>query len=156
MRIGGKDFSFRFGDLLINVERSTLTITDAVAVAKDRGTPNGAVAGEVDASGEIDVDAQAMSLITEMAKKAGAWQLLPLFDLMWFAKTDTGEEMKVEAFGCKFRLDSLVDQDPKGGAKHISKLSFDVTSPDFVHINGVPYLDPKFTEHVISNEQSTF
>jgi hypothetical protein len=35
----------------------------------------------------------------------------------------------------------LLSIDPKGGEKTKHKVPFDVTSPDFIHINGVPYLD---------------
>ena len=31
--------------------------------------------------------------------------------------------------------------DPKGGEKTKHKVPFEVTSPDFIRINGVPYLD---------------
>jgi len=34
-----------------------------------------------------------------------------------------------------------LDIDPKGGQKAVHKVPFDVTSPDFIRINGVPYLD---------------
>ena len=37
------------------------------------------------------------------------------------------------------RLDGAID--PKGGEKSKHKVPFDVTSPDFVHSKGVPYLD---------------
>lgn len=61
--------------------------------------------------------------------------------------------MKVEAFGCKFVLDSLLDLDKAGGQKHISKVKYFVTSPDFIRINGVPYLRPEETEGLISNDK---
>jgi hypothetical protein len=57
--------------------------------------------------------------------------------------------MKVEAFGCKFKLESLLALNPEGAAKHVSKLKFLVTSPDFVHINGVPYLGKAETEGIV-------
>ena len=47
----------------------------------------------------------------------------------------------MEAFGCKLKVSSLLDIDPKGGSKTTHKVPFDVTSPDFIRINGVPYLD---------------
>ncbi|MNP76220.1 hypothetical protein D3C76_1734230 [compost metagenome] len=58
---------------------------------------------------------------------------------MFFAKAGE-EELKVEAFGCKLKVSSLLNIDPKGGEKSKHKVPFDVTSPDFVRINGVPYL----------------
>ncbi len=35
---------------------------------------------------------------------------------------------------------SLLSVDPKGGEKTKHKVPFDVSSPDFIRINGVPYL----------------
>ncbi|MCY1466045.1 hypothetical protein D9M71_842710 [compost metagenome] len=47
----------------------------------------------------------------------------------------------MEAFGCKLMVSSLLDLDPKGGSKTAHKVPYEVTSPDFIRINGVPYLD---------------
>ncbi|WP_242397441.1 phage protein [Aeromonas salmonicida] len=34
----------------------------------------------------------------------------------------------------------LLDIDPKGGSKAVHKVKGIVTSPDFIHLDGVPYL----------------
>ncbi len=47
-----------------------------------------------------------------------------------YAKTPT-DELRVEAFGCKVKVSSLLNIDAKGGEKHKHKVHFD---------NGVPYL----------------
>ena len=73
--------------------------------------------------------------------------------MLFYAKTGQNEEMKVEAFGCKLLLDSLLDVDKAGGQKHISKVKYLVTSPDFIRINGVPYLRPEETEGLVSNDK---
>lgn len=145
-RISGKDFDVTVGDLAIHVDKATLSITDNTAVAKDRGVPNGWVSGDVEASGELELDALDLKTMSEAAKAAGSWRALEPFDLVFFARTLTGEEMKVEAFSCKIKVDSLLDFDGSGGEKHTTKIPFDVTSPDFVRINGVPYLDAAETE----------
>ena len=152
-RISGKNFDISIGDLTISVSKVTLTIEDKTEVAKDGGVPNGYVDGEVSGSGDMELDALAMSILTESAKAAGSWRALEPFDMLFYAKTGQNEEMKVEAFGCKFVLDSLLDVDKAGGQKHISKVKYLVTSPDFVRINGVPYLRPEETEGLVSNEQ---
>lgn len=152
-RISGKNFDISIGDLTISVSKVTLTIEDKTEVAKDGGVPNGHVDGEVSGSGDMELDALAMSILTESAKAAGSWRGLEPFDMLFYAKTGQNEEMKVEAFGCKFVLDSLLDVDKAGGQKHISKVKYLVTSPDFVRINGVPYLRPEETEGLVSNEQ---
>lgn len=151
-RISGKNFDISIGDLAITVSKTTLTIEDKTDVAKDGGVPNGFVDGEVSASGELELDALAMSILGESAKSAGSWRALQTFDMLFYAKTGQSEEMKVEAFGCKLVLDSLLDVDKAGGQKHISKVKYLVTSPDFIRINGVPYLRPEETEGLVSNE----
>lgn len=152
-RISGKNFDISIGDLTINVSKASLTIEDKTEVAKDGGVPNGHVDGEASASGDLELDAMGMSILSEAAKAAGSWRGLDPFDMLFYAKTGQSEEMKVEAFGCKFLVDSLLDVDKAGGQKHISKLKFLVTSPDFIRINGVPYLRPEETEGLISNGQ---
>ena len=152
-RISGKNFDISIGDLSISVGKATLTIEDKTEVAKDGGVPNGWVDGEAGASGDMELDAQAIGILGEAAKAAGSWRGLPPFDILFYAKTGQDEEMKVEAFGCKFVLDSLLDLDKAGGQKHISKVKYFVTSPDFIRINGVPYLRPEETEGLISNDK---
>ena len=144
-RIVGKNFDINLGDLLIHVESATLDITDNTAVAQDKGVPNGFVDGDVTASGELELDTQNLNLIIESARQAGSFRKLATFDTVFFAQT-ADEELRVEAFGCKLKISSVLSIDPKGGEKTKHKLPFDVTSPDFVRINGVPYLDATETE----------
>lgn len=138
-KISGMNFDISVGDLKVHVETSTLDITDNSAVAQTKGVPDGWVAGDVAASGELEVDTTNFNLIIEAAGKAGSFRQLETFDMLFYAKTPT-DEMRVEAFGCRFKISSLLNIDAKGGEKTKHKLPFDVTSPDFVHINGVPYL----------------
>ncbi|WP_431078103.1 DUF2597 family protein [Pseudomonas siliginis] len=139
-KIGGKNFDISVGDLTIHVEACTLDITDNTAVAQTRGVPNGHVDGDVAAAGEMELDTTNFNLLIEAAKTAGSFRKLPLFDSVFFAKAGE-EELRIEAFGCKLRISSLLSIDPKGAAKNTHKIPYDVTSPDFVKINGVPYLD---------------
>ena len=144
-RIGGMNFDINLGDLQIHVESATLDITDNTAVVQDRGVANGFVDGDVTASGEVEVDTQNLNLIIESARQAGSFRKLANFDTVFFAQT-ADEELRVEAFGCKLKISSLLSIDQKGGEKTKHKLPFDVTSPDFIRINGVPYLDATETE----------
>lgn len=148
-RISGKSFDTHIGDMLIHVEKATLSITDNSGVAKDRGVPNGRVPGDVEAAGEVELDATALNLIIEAARSAGSFRDLDTFDILFYANSKSGEELKVEAFGCAFKIEGLLDIDSKGGEKHCSKLPFDVTSPDFIRINGVPYLSASETKDLI-------
>ena len=138
-RIGGKNFDVNLGDLLVHVESCTLDITDNTAVAQTGGVPNGHVDGDVSASGEMEFDTSNFNLLIEAARSAGSFRELEPFDSVFFAKAGD-EELRIEAFGCKLKVSSLLSIDPKGGEKSKHKVPFDVTSPDFVRINGVPYL----------------
>ena len=138
-RIGGKNFDVNLGDLLAHVESCTLDVTDNTAVAQSRGVPNGHVDGDVSASGEMEFDSYNFNLLIESARSAGSFRGLEPFDIVFFAKAGD-EELRVEAFGCKLRVSSLLSVDPKGGEKSKHKVPFDVTSPDSIRINGVPYL----------------
>ncbi|MVW97132.1 DUF2597 family protein [Pseudomonas sp. PB100] len=138
-RIGGKNFDINLGDLQIHVESCTLDITDNTAVAQSRGVPNGHVDGDVSCSGEFEFDTSNFNLLIEAARSAGSFRQLEPFDAVFFAKAGD-EELRIEAFGCKLKVSSLLSVDPKGGEKSKHKVPFDVTSPDFIRVNGVPYL----------------
>ena len=74
------------------------------------------------------------------ARSAGSFRKLKAFDVVFFSKAGD-DEQRIEAFGCKLKISSLLSIDPKGGEKTKHKLPFEVTSSDFIRINGVPYLD---------------
>lgn len=138
-RIGGKNFDIALGDLQAHVESCTLDITDNTAVAQSRGVPDGYVDGDVAASGEFEFDSNNFNLLIEAARSAGSFRQLEPFDVVFFAQSGQ-EEMRIEAFGCKLKVSSLLSVDPKGGEKTKHKVPFEVTSPDFIRVNGVPYL----------------
>jgi hypothetical protein len=146
-RIGGRDIDIMVGDLMVHVESFSASIDDGKSVAKTRGVPNGKVAGEVSCSGEIEVDTQNFNLIIDAAKKAGSFEQLDDFDIVTNAEVDD-ETLNIEMFGCSLRISDLINVDSKGGEKTKHKIPFDVTSPDFVRINGVPYLARKTTENL--------
>ncbi|KAE9645657.1 DUF2597 family protein [Pseudomonas sp. PB103] len=138
-KIGGKNFDVSLGDIALHVESCTLDITDNSAVAQTRGVPDGYVDGDVAAAGELELDSSNFELLIDAARSAGSYRELKPFDAVFFAKAGE-DELRVEAFGCKVKISSLLAIDPKGGEKTKHKVPFDVTSPDFIHINGVPYL----------------
>ncbi|MPY25176.1 MULTISPECIES: phage protein [unclassified Shewanella] len=148
MRLSGMNFSTHIGDTMIQVDSASVTITDNSAVSQTGGVPDGAVDGDVAASGELTVNAANFKLISEQAKSAGSWRALENFDIQFYGKTSQ-DEMKVECFGCRIKLSDLLDIDKKGGSASLFKLPFDVTSPDFVHIDGVPYLRPDEIENIV-------
>jgi hypothetical protein len=138
-RIGGMNFDVNVGDLQIHIEKTTLDISDNSAVTQTGGVPDGHVDGDVSASGEFELDSANFGLLIEAAKRAGSFRELEPFDVVFFAKAGD-DELRVEAFACKLKVSSLLDIDPKGGSKTTHKVPYDVTSPDFIRINGVPYL----------------
>jgi len=138
-RIGGKNFDINLGDLQVHVDSCTLDITDNGAVAMSRGVPDGHVDGDVAAAGDFEFDTNNFNLLIEAARTAGSFRQLEPFDTVFFAKAGE-EEIRIEAFGCKLKVSSLLSVDPKGGEKTKHKVAFSVTSPDFIRVNGVPYL----------------
>lgn len=147
MRLSGMNFNVNLGDIMIHVDTATLSITDNSAVSQTSGVPDGYVDGDVAASGELNVNASQFALISDAAKSSGSWRAMEPFDIMFYGKT-AKDEMKVEAFGCRIKLSDILDIDKKGGQASLFKIPFDVTSPDFVHINGVPYLRPEEIENI--------
>lgn len=147
MRLSGMNFNVTMGDTMIHVDTCTLTITDNSAVSQTSGVPDGYVDGDVAASGELSVNASQFDLISNEAKSAGSWRGMKVFDMMFYGKT-AKDEVKVEAFGCRIKLSDLLDVDKKGSQASLFKIPFDVTDPDFVHINGVPYLRPEEIENI--------
>ena len=144
-RISGQSIDFNIEGDLVHVEKVSLSITDNTGVAQTNGVPDGYVNGDVSAEGELELSTKYLNVITAKARSAGSWRAIPLVDLMWYAKAGT-EELKVESFGCKLNVTDILDVDPKGGAVMTHKIKFIVTSPDFVRINGIPYLESELTD----------
>ena len=144
-RISGMSFDFYLFGLPIHAESISLSITDNSAVAQTRGIPDGWVSGDVAAEGEIELN---FSKLSAAAAAAGSYRSLPETDFTFFAQRG-GIRDKVETFGNKILLTDVLNIDPKGGAKSTKKLKYFVTSPDFVRINGVPYLSDEDTRDLI-------
>lgn len=147
-RISGQSFDTTLMGTMVHVEKASLSITDNSAVAQTRGIPDGFVDGDVAAEVEFEVDAKNFTLLSDAAKRAGSWRGMAPDDVLFYANTGD-ETMKVEAFGVKLQISDLLDVDPKGGSKGVHKIKGFVTSPDFVHINGVPYLSQEDTRHLL-------
>lgn len=146
-RISGQSFDTTLMGTMVHIEKASLSITDNSAVAQTRGIPDGYVDGDVAAEMEFELDAKNFKLLCEGAKRQGSWRGMAPDDVLFYA--DTGDEtMKVEAFGVKLVIADLLDIDPKGGSKGVHKVKGFVTSPDFVHINGMPYLSADDTRHL--------
>ncbi|MEX9943265.1 phage protein [Providencia rettgeri] len=147
-RLSGQSFDFNIDGDLIHVEKVSLSITDNTAAAQTKGMPDGFVAGDVSAEGEIEISTKYFEIIVEKARAAGSWRGIKPMDFLWYAKAGN-EEMKVESFGNKLILTDILDTDPKGGALTTHKIKYLVTSPDFVRIKGIPYLESELTQTLI-------
>ena len=114
-RISGMSFDIYLDGDLIHIEKISLDITDNSAAAQTRGVPDGYVDGDVAAEGEIEVSSKVLQVLTAKARSAGSWRGIPPVDFLFYAKAGR-EEMKVETFGNKLQLNSVLDGDPKGGS----------------------------------------
>ena len=112
-RISGMSFDVYVDGDLIHIEKISLDITDNSAAAQTRGVPDGYVDGDVAAEGEIEVSSKVLQVLTAKARSAGSWRGIPPVDFLFYAKAGS-EEMKVETFGNKLQLNSVLDGDPKG------------------------------------------
>ena len=148
MRLSGMNFNVNMNDELIQVDTATCSIDDSSDVVTTGGVPDGYADGEVRGNGEIVVKASVFKQISNLAKKSGSWRGIKPFDMSFYGKTDQ-DEVKVEAFGCKIKLSDILDLDKKGGQASTFKIPYLITSPDFVHIDGVPYLRPEEIEHIV-------
>ncbi|MBI6548903.1 DUF2597 family protein [Xenorhabdus lircayensis] len=147
-RISGQSIDFNMDGDLVHAEKVNLSITDNTAAAQTQGVPDGYIAGDVAAEGEIELSTKYLEIVTAKARAAGSWRGIQPVDLMWYAKAGK-EEIKVEAYGCKLIVSDILDVDPKGGSVMTHKVKFVVTSPDFVRINGIPYLEAELTQSLI-------
>lgn len=143
-RINGKSFDTRILGARVRFESFTLTIEDESGVATTGGIPDGNLDGNVKASGELTIDLFQFQILSAAAAAAGSWKKVPAFPIDAYAEgaSSRGDEyMHVRAHGCKMRLSDLLNIDTNSTDKSTVKIKFDVTSPDFVWINGTPYLD---------------
>lgn len=146
-RISGAAFDFFLGGVPIHGESVSLSITDNSAVALTGAVPDGYVAGDVSAEGEMELDERNFVKIEALARAAGSYRGIPTTNIVFFASRG-GTRKKVEVFGVKLILTDVIDIDPKGGAKSTTKIKFFVTSKDFIRINGVPYLSDEDTRYM--------
>lgn len=64
----------------------------------------------------MELDTTNFNLLIDAARSAGSFRELAPFDQVFFAKAGD-EELRVEAFGCRLKISSLLNIDPKGGRK---------------------------------------
>ncbi|AAZ93662.1 unknown [Pasteurella phage F108] len=147
-RISGMSFDFYVLGFPVHAESYFIEYHGQFSSGHTRGIPDGWVSGDVSAEGEIELDSKNFQKLTAAAASAGSYRSIPESDFTFFAQRG-GVRDKVEAFGCKMLLTDLLNIDTKGGSKSTKKIKYFVTSPDFVRINGVPYLSDDDTRDLI-------
>ncbi|HCM1918322.1 TPA: DUF2597 family protein [Salmonella enterica subsp. salamae serovar 28:r:e,n,z15] len=150
-RISGMSFDVSYGGRTVHVRTATLDITDNTKAIQERGVPGGWVRGDVEASGEIELDTANFQILGEAAKAAGSWRDIEEADFLFFAQA-AKTELKVEAFGCKLLISGLLNIDSKGSDTTNHKIKFLVTSPEFVRIDGVPVLSASDVRDLMSRQ----
>lgn len=146
-RINSKSFDTALDGEQIQIKTATVTITDNTAAASTNGIPDGHVVGSVTAEGSITFDSKYFSVFRKLAKRYGSYRAIPAQDLLFYA--DTGDEVtKVEVFGCKFVVTDLLNIDKSSDDTSTITVSFNVTSPDFIFIDGISYLSSDDKRHV--------
>lgn len=141
--ITGPDVDVMFGTTLINVKQFSVNIEDGSKVTSTRGVSHGWVRGAVSASGELTLDTENFNLIMEAARSAGSFQALETIDIVGMGQT-VDQEFKVAVYGCKLRINKVLEAGGDGGEKLEHSIPFEVTDSRFVEINGVPYLDQDY------------
>ena len=137
-RISGKDVRLFVGGTMLMVDKFDLKIDDKRAVAMTQGVPNGYVDGEISASGSLTLDSQQFTMLLGSLGGA-AWKSIEPQDIKAFASAG-GLTKDITAHGCLLRISDLLGTESKGSEKSTHTIEFDVTSPDFIHIDGKPYL----------------
>ena len=139
-RIGGKDVSSFVGNLELLMEKVDIKIDDKRAVAYSRGIANGFVDGECSASGSFTLDTQNFDMLLHgLVSDGESWKDVKPQDIHLFA--GAGDLTKdIKAFGCLLKVSDLWGTENKGGEKAVHVIPFEVTSPDFIHVDGKPYL----------------
>ncbi len=140
--ISGKNVHVFLDGAMVTIDKVSLKITDNMEVQKTNGIPDGFTEGDVAAGGEITVSYKYFKIFAAIAAANGGWRSMPTFDIDMVGAT-VSDVFPCSAYGCKLRLDSIVDADKNGKEKGVVTIPYDVTSPNFVTIYDTPYLDAK-------------
>lgn len=142
--LGGKDFDIFIGDKMVHVIEASVKITDGRKAKQTRGVTVGYIDGPVEAEVTLKVDHENFLLIEGQAKAAGSWKGIEPFDVSFTAEVNAGSK-NVEAFGVLPMLDEVLNIKAEGGEEDTTTIKGIVTSPDFIKINGIPYLTKEET-----------
>lgn len=148
-RLSGMNFDVELHGMQVHVEKASVSISDDTAVTKTRGIVDGYTDGAVGADVEYELDTKNFKLLVEVAKRAGSWRGMEPHDSLFYGNAGGGAELKIEVFGVKLLIDSLLDLDPSSSDKNKHKVKGIVTSADFIKIDDVPYLSADDTRSLM-------
>ena len=137
--LGGKDFDIFIGGSMVHVKEATVKITDGRVAKTVRGVPKGFIDGPVSGEVTLKLDHENWLLVQAQAESAGSWKGIEPFDVAFNAEVTAGKK-NIEAFGCLPQLEDLLDLKAEGGEEDTTSIKCRLLAPDFVKINGVPYL----------------
>lgn len=137
-RLTGNDIDVQIGAFRVVFSEASLAIDDSSKAVGSKNLPNGYIRGKVSAGGDITVDTANLNVMIDAARQAGSWQELPPFD-MTFNGSTTSESLNIECFECLLKLSDVLSA-TESEEKLTHKISYEVTGPDFVKINGVNYV----------------
>ncbi len=148
-RFSGRSFDTTLFGVYVHVKSATATINDESAVAFTRGVTDGYTDGKVSCDVELEMDLKQFQKVHAAAKEAGSYRDIKLQDIQFYAHNSEDED-KIELYGVKFLVSDLLNIDSESADKSTRKLKGFVTSPNFVKINGVPYLSKADTRNLVS------
>lgn len=148
-RINAKAFDIAIDGEIIRAVSASISITDNTAAAKTNGVPDGTLPGSVEASGTIVFTSKYFKVIKALAQANGSYRAIPPVDLMFYANTGS-EEMQVDVYGCQLSITDLLNVDKGSDDNTTHTVPFIVTSPDFIKIDGIPYLSADDTRHLLN------
>jgi len=130
-------------------DKITASISDGMEVLKTRGVPDGFAEGDVSCEGEVEMKYKYFKQFSALALKYGSYRAIPTMDISYIGATKS-DLVPIVLYGCKFTMESILEAESNDGKKAgVVKLKYAVTSPDFLTINGVPYLDTLETVGVL-------
>ncbi|MBB1272531.1 phage protein [Psychromonas sp. SR45-3] len=147
-KFSGRNFDVTILGVMVHVKSASATINDETAVAKSRGVTDGYTDGSVTCDVEYEVDLSNFKKLQQKAREAGSWRGVEPFDCMFYANNGQDED-KIELYGVKLLIADLIALDPDSADKTTRKLKGFVTSPNFVKINGIPYLSADDTRGLV-------
>lgn len=147
-KFSGRNFDVTILGVMVHVKNASAIITDETAVAKTRGVTDGYTDGSATCDVEYELDLNNFRKLQQKAREAGSWRGIEPFDNMFYANNGQDED-KIELYGVKLLISDLLTVDPDSSDKATRKVKGFVTSPNFVRINGIPYLSADDTRGLV-------